>query len=126
MNMNEVSTLVRNQIPVIEVVINNQVLGMVRQWQTLFYEKRYSHTILEDQTDFVKLAEAMGADGYRAHTPEEFSEALRKAIANGRPAVIDARIDPDDKVFPMVPSGSPNGDVFDADDLKEKEAQAKK
>lgn len=125
MNMNEVSTLVRNQIPVIEVVINNQVLGMVRQWQTLFYEKRYSHTILEDQTDFVKLAEAMGADGYRAHTPEEFSEALRKAIANGRPAVIDARIDPDDKVFPMVPSGSPNGDVFDADDLKEKEAQAK-
>lgn len=117
MNMNEIATIARNNIPVIQVVINNHVLGMVRQWQTLFYGKRYSNTILNDTVDFVKLAEAMGAVGIRVTKKEEFEPALRKAMELGRPVVIECVIDKDDKVFPMVPAGAAIQEVFDQDDL---------
>lgn len=118
MNMNEIATAARYNIPVVQVVINNHVLGMVRQWQTLFYEKRYSHTILNDAVDFVKLAEAMGAIGIRVTKKEEVAPALEKAIGLGKPVVIDCQIDCDDKVFPMVPAGAAIEEAFDQDDLK--------
>ena len=119
MNMNEIATLVRNDIPVIEVVLNNHVLGMVRQWQTLFYGQRYSQTILRDKTDFVKVAESMGAVGIRVTKKEEFAPALEKAIAMKCPAVLDCQIDSDDKVFPMVAAGAANAEVFDEADLNQ-------
>ena len=122
MNMNEIATLTRYNIPVIEVVINNHVLGMVRQWQTLFYGKRYSQTILNDKTDFVKVAEAMGAVGMRVTKKEEFAAALEKAISLNGPVLIDCQIDCDDKVFPMVAAGGANSEVFDEADLEEKNA----
>ena len=122
MNMNEIATLVRYNIPVVEVVINNHVLGMVRQWQTLFYDKRYSQTILNDKTDFVKVAESMGAAGLRVTKKEEFAPALEKAISLGVPVVLDCQIDCDDKVFPMVAAGGANSEVFDEKDLAEKNA----
>ena len=117
MNMNEIATAVRYNIPIIQVVVNNHVLGMVRQWQTLFYEKRYSNTILNDAVDFVKLAEAMGATGIRVTKKSEMVPALKKALALGTPVVIECQIDSDDKVFPMVPAGAPIEEVFDQDDL---------
>ena len=117
MNMNEIATAVRYNIPVIQLVLNNHVLGMVRQWQTLFYGKRYSATVLNDQVDFVKLAEALGAVGMRVTKREEVAPALEKAIALGRPVVIDCVIDSDDKVFPMMPAGAPLEATFDADDM---------
>ena len=120
MNMNELATAVRHQIPVIEVVINNHVLGMVRQWQNLFYGKRYSATVLNDGVDFVKLAEAMGAVGLRAATEEEFKEALATAMSLGRPVLIDCQIDSDDKVWPMVAPGAAINEAFDEDDLNNK------
>ncbi len=121
MNMNEIATAVRHNIPVIQVVINNHVLGMVRQWQNLFYGQRYSATVLNDAVDFVKLAEAMGADGIRVSSKEEFSEAFARALTLGKPVVIDCQIDCDDKVWPMVAPGSSIREVFDEKDLKEKE-----
>ena len=117
MNMNEIATLSRYQIPVIEIVINNHVLGMVRQWQTLFYKQRYSYTVLDDATDFVKVAEALGAKGIRVTKKEEIAPAIEEAIAYGGPVVIDCQIDRDDKVFPMVAAGAAIEEVFDADDL---------
>ena len=117
MNMNEIATAARYNIPIIQVVINNHVLGMVRQWQTLFYDKRYSQTILNDQVDFVKVAEALGAVGIRVTKKQEMGPALEKAIALGRPVVIDCMIDCDDKVFPMVAPGKNLEDVFDEEDL---------
>ena len=117
MNMNEIATAARYNIPVIQLVLNNHVLGMVRQWQTLFYGKRYSATVLNDQVDFVKLAEALGAVGMRVTKCEEVAPALEKAIALGRPVVIDCVIDSDDKVFPMMPAGAPLEATFDADDM---------
>ncbi len=120
MNMNEVATAVRQQLPLIQVVVNNSVLGMVRQWQTLFYEQRYSSTILKDSVDFVKLAEAMGATGLRATTKEEFDAAFAKALESRTPVVIDCVIDCDDKVWPMVAPGMPISECFDEKDLEEK------
>ena len=120
MNMNELATAVRHEVPVIEVVINNHVLGMVRQWQDLFYDERYSATVLRDAVDYVKLAEAMGAEGMRATTQEEFREAFEKALASGRPVLIDCMIDCDDKVWPMVAPGAAISEAFDEQDLKEK------
>ena len=117
MNMNEIATAARYNIPVIQVVVNNHVLGMVRQWQTLFYGKRYSQTVLNDAVDFVKLAEAMGAEGIRVTKKEEVGPALERAIALGKPVVLDCIIDCDDKVFPMVPAGQSIEAVFDQDDL---------
>lgn len=117
MNMNELATAARYNIPVIEVVINNHVLGMVRQWQTLFYGGRYSQTILDDSVDFVKLAEALGVEACRVTKPEEFGPALAHAVSLGKPYLIDCMIGSDDKVFPMVPAGKPIETVFDQDDL---------
>ncbi|MFR8548126.1 MAG: biosynthetic-type acetolactate synthase large subunit [Lachnospiraceae bacterium] len=118
MNMNEIATAARYNIPIIQVVINNHVLGMVRQWQTLFYEKRYSATVLNDAVDFVKLAEAMGATGIRVEKKEELAPAIEKALLLGRPVVLDCMIDCDDKVFPMVAAGKPIDTVFDQDDIQ--------
>lgn len=121
MNMNEVATAARNNLPLIEIVINNHVLGMVRQWQTLFYDHRYSSTILDDKVDFVKFAESMGAVGIRVTKKEEVGSAIEKAIALNTTVVLDCQIDCDDKVFPMVPAGAPIEEVFDAEDLAKKE-----
>ena len=121
MNMNEIATATRSEIPVIQVVINNHVLGMVRQWQTLFYKVRYSNTVLQDKVDFVKLAEAMGAVGIRVTSKEELPAAIKKAIELKTTVVLDCVIDCDDKVFPMVPAGANIEDAFDEEDLKAKE-----
>ena len=120
MNMNEVATAARNNLPLVEIVINNHVLGMVRQWQTLFYDHRYSSTILDDKVDFVKFAESMGAVGIRVTKKEEVGPAIEKAIALNTTVVLDCQIDCDDKVFPMVPAGAPLEEVFDAEDLAKK------
>ncbi|MDD5934643.1 MAG: biosynthetic-type acetolactate synthase large subunit [Clostridiales bacterium] len=112
MNMNEIATATRYNIPVIEVIFNNHVLGMVRQWQTLFYGKRYSQTVLNDKVDFVKLAEAMGAKAYRLTKIEDVEPVLKEAVACGQPVVIDCIIDQDDKVWPMVPPGASIEDCF--------------
>lgn len=120
MNMNEIATAVRQKLPLIQVVINNHVLGMVRQWQTLFYEQHYSETVLNDSVDFVKLAEAMGATGYRAATREEFQEVFGKALESKTPVVIDCIIDSDDKVWPMVAPGAAISEVFSEEDMQKK------
>ncbi len=120
MNMNEIATAARYNIPIIQVVINNHVLGMVRQWQTLFYGERYSNTVLDDNVDFVKVAEALGATGVRATSLDEFDKALKDAIKLNKPVVIDCIIDKDDKVWPMVPAGAPLETCFDQQDLDEK------
>ena len=117
MNMNEVATATRYNIPVIEIIFNNHVLGMVRQWQDLFYGKRYSATVLDDCVDFVKVSEGMGAKGYRVQTIEEFEAALKDAMALNIPCVIDCLIDREDKVFPMVSPGAAISEAFDRQDL---------
>ena len=119
MNMNEIATAVRHNIQVIQVVVNNHVLGMVRQWQDLFYDERYSATVLRDAVDFVKLAEAMGAVGIRATSQQEFRAALEEALTLNKPVVIDCQIDSDDKVWPMVAPGAAISEVFDEDDMAE-------
>ncbi len=118
MNMNEIATAVRQKLPLIEVVVNNHVLGMVRQWQTLFYEQHYSATVLNDSVDFVKLAEAMGASAYRARTCEEFADVFAKALDSDMPVLIDCIIDSDDKVWPMVAPGNAIDEAFDEEDIK--------
>ena len=120
MNMNEIATAVRHNIPIIQVVVNNHVLGMVRQWQDLFYGQRYSATVLNDAVDFVKLAEAMGAAGFRATSREEFQETFAKALQLGKPVVIDCQIDSDEKVWPMVAPGAAISEAFDEHDLNNK------
>ena len=117
MNMNELATAARYQIPIIEIVINNHVLGMVHQWQELFYERRYSSTVFHDKADFAKVAEALGCKGIRVTTKEEFTKALMEAFASDGPVVLDCQIDCEDKVFPMVPAGAPIENAFDQDDL---------
>ena len=117
MNMNELATASRYNIPIIQVVINNHVLGMVRQWQTLFYGKRYSQTVLNASVDFCKVAEGLGCVAIRVTEKEEMAPALEKAIALKKPVLIECMIPEDDKVFPMVPAGAPIADVFDGDDL---------
>ena len=117
MNMQELATASRYNIPIIEVVINNQVLGMVRQWQTLFYGHRYSQTVLNDAVDYCKVAEALGCVAFRVEKKEEVLPVITKAMECKRPALIEVVIHEDDKVFPMVSPGTPISDVFDADDL---------
>lgn len=117
MNMNELATAVRQKLPLIEIIVNNHVLGMVRQWQTLFYEERYSATVLDDGVDFVKLAEAMGATGVRVTDREGFDAALEQALAAKGPVVLDCIIDSDDKVWPMVAPGAPISEAFSEEDL---------
>ena len=120
MNMNEIATATRYNIPVIEIIFNNHVLGMVRQWQDLFYGKRYSATVLDDTVDFVKVSEGMGAKGYRVSTIEEFKAALTEAIELNIPCVIECQIDREDKVFPMVSPGAAISEAFDRQDLDNK------
>ena len=120
MNMNEIATAVRHNIPVIEVVINNHVLGMVRQWQDLFYDERYSATVLRDKVDFAKVAEAMGAVGMCVDSQEGFRKAFAEALTLNRPVVIDCQIGSDDKVWPMVAPGAAISDAFDEDDMTQK------
>ena len=121
MNMNELATASRYNIPIIQVVINNHVLGMVRQWQTLFYDKRYSQTVLNDAVDFCKVAEGLGCLAIKVTNKEEVAPAIEKAIAAKRPCLIEVVIQEDDKVFPMVPAGAPISEAFDDEDLKKKE-----
>ena len=118
--MNEIATAARYNIPIIQVVVNNHVLGMVRQWQTLFYGRRYSATELDDGMDYVKLAEAMGAKGVRVTSREEFDAAFDAALASEVPVVLDCVIDSDDKVWPMVAPGAAIAEVFTEEDLQAK------
>ena len=120
MNMNEIATAAREDLHVIEVVINNHVLGMVRQWQSLFYGKRYSNTILNDKTDFAALANAMGAKGYTVRTVDEFEKALKEALAGEGAYLIDCQIAEDDKVWPMVAPGASIETCFDSEDALKK------
>ena len=123
MNMQELATASRYKVPIIEIIINNHVLGMVRQWQTHFYGQRYSQTVLEDEVDYVKVAEGLGCTAYRVTQKEELEEVLKKAVKAKGPVVIDCVIKEDDKVYPMVPGGQPLEAVFDADDLKAREGK---
>ncbi len=118
MNMNELATASHYNIPIIEVVINNHVLGMVRQWQTLFYGKRYSQTVLSEQVDYCMVAKGLGCEAIRVSKKEEVAAAIQKAIDLKRPVLIECIIPEDDKVFPMVPAGAPISEVFDASDMK--------
>ena len=122
MNMNELATASREKLPLIEVIVNNHVLGMVRQWQTLFYNHHYSATILDDGVDFVMLAKAMGAEAKRVTTQQEFEAAFAEALECKKPFVIDCIIDSDDKVWPMVAPGAPINEAFDENDYNAKQA----
>ena len=118
MNMNELATASRYEIPIIQVVINNHVLGMVRQWQTLFYGKRYSQTVLNDSVDFCMVAKGLGCEAIRVTKREEAADAIQWAVDLKKPVVIECVIPEDDKVFPMVPAGAPISEAFDATDLE--------
>ena len=116
MNMNELITASREKLPIIEVILDNGVLGMVRQWQDIFYGERYSETTLLGQVDYVKLAESMGVKGYCVYTESDFETAITEALACDGPVLIDCRIDCDDKVWPMVAPGAPIEECFDDSD----------
>ena len=118
MDCNEFATAVNFKIPVKVIVMNNNALGMVRQWQSLFYECRYAETTLNRATDFVKLAEAFGVTGFRIEKPEELQEVLEKALATDGPVIIDYKIDSDDMVFPMVAPGAPINKIISKEDIK--------
>ena len=119
MNMNELATASRYNVPIIEVILNNHVLGMVRQWQTLFYGKRYSATVLDDKVDFCKTAEGLGCKAIKVTKKEEVAPAILEAMDSQGPVVIECVIEEDDKVFPMVAPGAPIDDVFDQNDIQE-------
>ena len=121
MNMNELATASRYDLPIVEIVINNSVLGMVRQWQTLFYEKHYSQTVFKDKVDYCKVAEALGCTAIRVTKKSEVEPALKKAFKSKTPVLIDCIIEEDDKVFPMVSPGASISETFDESDLKKKE-----
>ena len=118
MNMNELATASRYDIPIIQVLINNEVLGMVRQWQTLFYDGRYSNTILTDKVDYQMVAKGLGCEAIKITKKEEAADAVKKALELKKPVLLECVIDPDDKVFPMVPAGAPIEEAFDEEDLK--------
>lgn len=118
MNMNEIATAARYNVPIIQVVMNNHVLGMVRQWQDLFYGKRYSNTVLDDSVDFVAVAKALGANGSKITTMEEFEKEFKKALTAEGPTVLDVMIAPDDKVWPMVAPGTAIDTCFTDKDLE--------
>lgn len=122
MNLNELATVSRYNIPMIEVIINNSVLGMVRQWQDLFYDERYSYTTFQDPVDFVKISEGFGVLAKKVTTIEEFESAFAEALDAKRPVVLDCHIDLDDKVWPMVSPGGSISDAFDQSDLEKEEA----
>lgn len=118
MNCNELATAVKNNLPIVVVIMNNNVLGMVRQWQTLFFDGRYSNTTLDRKTDLVKLAEAFGAEGYRVTEKDELEGVLEKALKSKGPVVIDYVIDNDKKVFPMVAPGAPINQIISEEDIQ--------
>ncbi|CAM2079327.1 MAG: biosynthetic-type acetolactate synthase large subunit [uncultured Clostridium sp.] len=118
MNCNEFATAVKYNIPIKVIVMNNNALGMVRQWQSLFYEARYSQTTLDRATDFVKLAEAFGGVGFRVEKREELENVLKEALAINKPVIIDYRIDSDKKVFPMVAPGAPIHQIINEEDIE--------
>ena len=122
MNCNELSSLAKHKIPLVELVFENDVLGMVRQWQDLFYEERYSYTTLQDKVDFVKVSEGLGVQAKKITDIEQFKDAFKEALNAGEPVVLDCHIDLDDKVWPMVNPGGSIEDAFDKSDL---EAQAR-
>nr|WP_300323919.1 biosynthetic-type acetolactate synthase large subunit [uncultured Anaerostipes sp.] len=122
MNLNELATVSRYNIPMIEVIINNSVLGMVRQWQDLFYDERYSYTTFQDPVDFVKISEGFGVLAKKVTTIEEFESAFAEALDAKRPVVLDCHIDLDDKVWPMVSPGGSISAAFDQSDLEKEEA----
>lgn len=126
MNMNELATAAHYNVPIIEVVFNNNVLGMVRQWQTLFYGKRYSQTMLSQDIDYVKLAEAMSVTAFRVTKKEEVDEVIKKALKAKGPVFIEVVIDRNESVWPMVPAGATLEETFSEEDVKEKETKAKK
>ena len=126
MNMNELATAAHYNVPIIEVVFNNNVLGMVRQWQTLFYGKRYSQTLLSQDIDYVKLAESMSITAFRVTKKEEVDEVIKKALKAKGPVFIEVVIDKNESVWPMVPAGATLEETFSEEDVKEKEAKAKK
>lgn len=117
MNLHELATASRYNVPIIEVILNNHTLGMVRQWQHLFYGDRYSYTTLEDKTDFVKVSEGLGVKAIRVQTKEEFTKAFEEALSLNEPVVIECIIDQDDRIFPMVAAGASLDMVFDENDL---------
>ena len=118
MNCNELATVAANELPVITILFKNNVLGMVRQWQKLFFEKRYSATTLPDVIDYVKLAEAFGLGGYKVNTLSDLAKSLSEAVASGRGNLIICDIDSGEDVFPIVPPGNAmNDQVLNADDL---------
>jgi acetolactate synthase-1/2/3 large subunit len=112
MNLNELATAVSNKLPIVTVLLDNNALGMVRQWQTMFYGGRYSETTLSRRTDYVKLAEAFGAKGFGAETPEELTNALNAARDAGGPVLIRCAVDADENVFPMIPPGGTVSDII--------------
>lgn len=114
MNLNELATAVRYNVPVVVIIMNNGVLGMVRQWQTLFYDKHYSNSVLQRKTDFVKLAQAFGADGEAIETPQQLDLALKRAFEENKVYVIDCKIDKDEFVLPMLPPGGSMDDIITA------------
>ena len=126
MNMNELATAAHYNVPIIEVVFNNNVLGMVRQWQTLFYGKRYSQTLLSQDIDYVKLAESMNIKAFRVTKKDEVDEVIKKALKAKGPVFIEVVIDKNESVWPMVPAGATLEETFSEEDVKEKEAKAKK
>ncbi len=121
MNMNELATVKREGVPIVEIIMNNHSLGMVRQWQTLFYDRHYSGTVLDDTVDYVKIAEAFGIAGYVVKTRKEFQTVIDEVLSKDEPALIDVQIDRDDKVWPMVAPGASIADCFGPEDLKDKE-----
>jgi acetolactate synthase-1/2/3 large subunit len=113
MNSQELATAVQNDIPVVSVILNNGYLGMVRQWQELFYDRRYSHTFIKGSVDFVKLAEAYGALGIRVDRPYEVRPAIEEAVNSGRPAVVEVIVECEANVYPMVPAGAAINEILD-------------
>ncbi len=126
MNMNELATAARYNIPVIEVIFDNHVLGMVRQWQDLFYGQRYSATVLDDAVDYVKIAEAMGIKAYTITEPGQIVPVFEEAISLNIPVLIECQLNRDDKVFPMVSPGAPISEAFDREDLNKRQEEEKK
>lgn len=116
MNSQELATVVQNDIPVVSVILNNGYLGMVRQWQELFYDRRYSYTFIKGSVDFVKLAEAYGALGLRAERPSEVRPAIEEAVNSGRPAVVEVIVECEANVYPMVPAGAAINEIIDLEE----------
>lgn len=117
MTMNELATAGRYNIPIIELIMNNSVLGMVRQWQDLFYEQRYCETTFDDNIDFVKLAEAVNVKGFRITKIEEVEDVIKAALAHEGPVLIDCVIGSDDKVWPMVAPGAGIDEIITEEDI---------